>query len=378
MTTALIERDALDVAKNRHREGESDTIKLASVSVFKLAEGDDDPDGTFIAWVNTTGVKDAHYDVIVPGAWAEAIKTGPPPIGMWSHKLDTWIAKAVEVEEVMPGDKRLPEKIRKTKGAGAVRVKGQFNLDSAAGREAYANAQFFEDRVEWSVGFSYKWSDVTVDEEYDDDHNLVDITYFIEKVSKFYEFSMVYAGASPMTHIESLKGLLSPETAAAVDRELAARVKGGADTAVQPAAGEDTGAVDGSDAEIEVELEAGPAADAEVPAAKDAAEIVSTIEIVSLLSARMRAKVDGEDVVLVMDLESGTVTTEAGDSTDDSGDDEDDEDKSVDPADPEPGEPTADPQDDPGPEPDTTTAAADDDAMLMLAFEQERARLAVL
>lgn len=72
-----------------------------------------------------------------------------------SHDWDTPVSKTLSVKELLPGDKELPRRMPNgdpwPAGAGALKVKTQFNLDTQRGREAYSDVTFFGDEQEWCV-----------------------------------------------------------------------------------------------------------------------------------------------------------------------------------------------------------------------------------
>ena len=69
-----------------------------------------------------------------------------------SHDWDNPIAKTLDAVELMPGDPRLPAKLQAL-GAGGLKVRMQFNMETQAGREAFSNVKFYEDHAEWSIGY---------------------------------------------------------------------------------------------------------------------------------------------------------------------------------------------------------------------------------
>jgi hypothetical protein len=87
--------------------------------------------------VSVTGVEDRVQDIIEPKAYSETLATRDP-IGVWSHDDKTWVARAEEVKELLPGDPffRSEEFLAKMKqakkewpaAAGALLAKARFNL----------------------------------------------------------------------------------------------------------------------------------------------------------------------------------------------------------------------------------------------------------
>ena len=72
------------------------------------------------------------------------------PKGVWAHDWKQPIAKTLEAKELAPGDPSLPSDL---KTLGGCYIKGQFNLDTQRGREAYSDIKFgIVD--EFSIGYS--------------------------------------------------------------------------------------------------------------------------------------------------------------------------------------------------------------------------------
>ncbi|MEU8378695.1 2'-5' RNA ligase family protein [Streptosporangium sp. NPDC048865] len=135
------------------------TLEYKAVAPLAPAWGitADDEEGTFCALVAVTGVKDNVNDIIVPGAFAGTLIERTPK-GVHSHDDEQWTARTLIAEELMPGDPRLPRTTRDGKAwpraAGAVYIKGQFNLATKQGRDAYENVKFFKEQCEWSIGYA--------------------------------------------------------------------------------------------------------------------------------------------------------------------------------------------------------------------------------
>lgn len=121
-----------------------------------IVETDEDT-GLVTAIVSVTGVRDEVDDIIMPGAYKVSLQKRTPK-GVWSHDWNLWTAKTESVEEILPGDPRLPSITRagKTwpKEAGVLLVKARFNLETQQGREAFSNVRFFADECEWSIGYT--------------------------------------------------------------------------------------------------------------------------------------------------------------------------------------------------------------------------------
>ncbi|GHE31499.1 hypothetical protein GCM10017673_37790 [Streptosporangium violaceochromogenes] len=161
---------------------------------------DDDEEGTFTALVAVTGVEDTVEDVIVPGAVTASLAARLPK-GIHSHDDKQWTALTLVAEEWMPGDPRLPDKTRDGKPwpreAGAVFVKGQFNLATPEGRKAYENVKFFKQQCEWSVGY------VVTPGKSKRDRKGVRHIYELT----LYEYSTVLVAANPLAMTLEVKSL---------------------------------------------------------------------------------------------------------------------------------------------------------------------------
>lgn len=159
-------------------------------SVRGLSEAD----GIVEAIVSVTNVVDSVNDVIEPGAYKNTLRKRNPK-GVWSHDTNIPVAKTLKVEELMPGDERLPEDLRQ-QGAGALLVKMQFNLNTSRGRDAFHDVQFFAEEQEWSIGYSVPEGKSNTDEKSG--------IRFI-KALELYEYSPVIFGAAPNTRTLSVK-----------------------------------------------------------------------------------------------------------------------------------------------------------------------------
>jgi len=159
-------------------------------SVRGLSEAD----GIVEAIVSVTNVVDSVNDVIEPGAYKNTLRKRNPK-GVWSHDTNIPVAKTLKVEELMPGDERLPEDLR-SQGAGALMVKMQFNLNTSRGRDAFHDVQFFAEEQEWSIGYSVPEGKSSTDEKTS--------VRFIKQL-ELYEYSPVIFGAAPNTRTLSVK-----------------------------------------------------------------------------------------------------------------------------------------------------------------------------
>lgn len=159
-----------------------------------------DDEGIVEALVSVTGNVDNVNDVIEPGAYTKTLQERKPK-GVWAHDWNTPICKALDMEEWMPGDPRLPDFIQP--GHGALYVKAQFNLATQRGREAYSDVKFYGEDSEWSIGYSVPKGKSTKGD---------DGIRRIQEI-KLFEFSPVLFGAnsSARSLIKSAKAMFESE-----------------------------------------------------------------------------------------------------------------------------------------------------------------------
>ncbi|MFG1977015.1 2'-5' RNA ligase family protein [Nonomuraea fuscirosea] len=130
--------------------------RKGSTSSGAILTGDE---GVVEALVSITGVIDNVGDLIVPGTYRRTLAERRPK-GIFSHDTKVWTARTEAIEELMPGDPRLPKMTKDGKPwpreAGALYVKCRFNLASDDGRNAYETVRFFSetDECEWSIGYT--------------------------------------------------------------------------------------------------------------------------------------------------------------------------------------------------------------------------------
>jgi HK97 family phage prohead protease len=98
----------------------------------------DDQTGLIQAVVAVFSNVDSGNEQILPGFFTKSIARKLPK-GVWMHNWDQPIAKTIEARELLPGDPLLPASL---KGLGGAYIKGQFNLDTQRGREAYSDIKF--------------------------------------------------------------------------------------------------------------------------------------------------------------------------------------------------------------------------------------------
>lgn len=156
--------------------------------------GVDNVEGIVEAIVSVTNIVDHVNDLIEPGAYKMTLKKRNPKV-VWSHDTNIPVGKTLRVEELMPGDPRLPNDLAQ-QNAGALLVKMQFNLNTTRGRDAFYDVQFYGDEQEWSIGYSVPEGKYRVDEK-------SGIRYI--KQLDLFEYSPVIFGAAPATRTLSLK-----------------------------------------------------------------------------------------------------------------------------------------------------------------------------
>lgn len=100
-------------------------------------------------FVSVFNVIDADNERVLPGFFKASLARKMPK-GVWMHDWKQPVAKTLDARELAPGDSRLPDKIR---SYGGLYVKGQFNLDTQRGREAFSDLTFGT-VDEFSIGFT--------------------------------------------------------------------------------------------------------------------------------------------------------------------------------------------------------------------------------
>lgn len=105
-------------------------------------------EGIIEAVVSVFSNIDGANERVLPGAFAKSLKRKLPK-GVWMHDWASPVAKTVEAEELLPGDARLPEEIRHL---GGLYVKGQFNLGTQRGADAFSDLTFGT-VDEFSIGY---------------------------------------------------------------------------------------------------------------------------------------------------------------------------------------------------------------------------------
>lgn len=98
----------------------------------------DDQTGMIEAVVSVFSNVDSGNEKVMPGFFTKSIARKLPK-GVWAHDWTQPIAKTLEARELMPGDPMLPGNLKELGGAY---IKGQFNLGTQRGREAYSDIKF--------------------------------------------------------------------------------------------------------------------------------------------------------------------------------------------------------------------------------------------
>jgi HK97 family phage prohead protease len=98
----------------------------------------DSETGILEAIVSVFNNVDSGKEIVRPGFFTKSIEKKLPK-GVWMHKWDQPIARTLEAKELLPGDPMLPEKLMHL---GGTYIKGQFNLDTQRGKEAFSDIKF--------------------------------------------------------------------------------------------------------------------------------------------------------------------------------------------------------------------------------------------
>lgn len=169
--------------------------KAVSVVGVKIV---DEAQGIVEAVVSGIGNVDDGGDIVMPTFFESSLNTHLQklPKGVWSHDWDLPVAKTLETYTLPVGDPRLPKGLKEA-GAGGQYVKGQFNLRTQRGRDAFEDVKFFSasDEQEWSIGY------VPIITEVDENGNRQ------LKEGAWYEWSPVLFGMNPLTATVGVKNL---------------------------------------------------------------------------------------------------------------------------------------------------------------------------
>lgn len=144
-------------------------------------------EGIVEAIVSVFGNVDSYNERIMPGAFSKSIASYMPT-GVLSHDWENPVATTLHVEELAPGDTRLPEDIRLN---GGLFIRGQFFEEIPSSWEAYLKVKRKLFR-EFSIGY-----EVVSDGFKDGVRELYEI--------KLHEWSPVLVGANPATSLLAVK-----------------------------------------------------------------------------------------------------------------------------------------------------------------------------
>ena len=132
---------------------------------------------------------DSYNERVMPGAFTASLARKLPK-GVWMHNSALPVAKTIDAKELTAGNPLLPESL---KHLGGLWVKGQFNLETQRGREAFSD---IKNGIidEFSIGYIVEQDDFR-----DGVREL--------KSLKLLEWSPVLVGANPATSAISAKSL---------------------------------------------------------------------------------------------------------------------------------------------------------------------------
>ena len=199
MTLTLADHRKTPEARGLPKQLAFKTAETVEAPVGQMMAIDEDK-GIVTAVVSVTGVVDEVDDVIVPGAYRETLMKRRPKV-CWAHSWEHPIGKVLYIEELMPGDERLPPTTRDgqpwPKAAGALIASMQFNLRTAEGKDAFEVVRFYSESAEceYSIGYNVPPGRAATDGKG---------TRFI-KMLELYELSVVLFGAHTMTGTLSIK-----------------------------------------------------------------------------------------------------------------------------------------------------------------------------
>lgn len=115
-----------------------------------------DSEGIVDAYVAVTGIRDDVGDIIEPGFFEESLREIHPKMCL-GHDWNRPIGEPVEIEELYPGDPRLPKQTHDGKPwpaeAGALWTRSRYMLDTEDGRNAYKAAKFYGPKTAYSIGY---------------------------------------------------------------------------------------------------------------------------------------------------------------------------------------------------------------------------------
>lgn len=185
--------------------GQPDKLSFKRATESSTAAGQmiavDEAEGVVTAIVSVTGVIDEVDDIIEPGAYRETLLHRRPKV-CWAHDWKQPTGRVLYIEELLPGDSRLPTKTRDgkawPKAAGALVTTMQFNMRSTEGKQAFEAVRFYSEtgECEWSIGYQVPEGKATR-------HPRTHVRRI--KALELYEVSTVLFGAHTMTGTLSIK-----------------------------------------------------------------------------------------------------------------------------------------------------------------------------
>lgn len=152
-------------------------------------------EGIIEAIVSVFSNTDNAGEKVMPGAFQKSIAHKLPK-AVWQHDWRSPIGKTLEVIELQPGDPRLPRELSQS---GGLYVKGQLNLRTQRGKEAYEDLAFGS-LDEFSIGYQVIKDNV-------DTSGVRELHEIL-----LHEWSPVLIGMNPDTQLLSLKNDVAPTT----------------------------------------------------------------------------------------------------------------------------------------------------------------------
>lgn len=190
--------------------GQGDHKSLPFVD-FKDLSTQDAP-GTIEAIVSVFNNKDFANEVVMPGAFKNSLTRKLPRMA-WSHDWMTPVGKTLQAIELLPGDARLPVDLM---GLGGLYVKGQFNLNTTRGKDAYEDLKFGS-IDEFSIGYKIVRAHRVTEEGDNVEADPFDFIFGGGGKSVLYldeldlvEWSPVLAGMNDRTQLIGVKGANGP------------------------------------------------------------------------------------------------------------------------------------------------------------------------
>lgn len=164
-----------------------------------VIEANDDT-GVVEAYVAVTGTRDEVGDIIEPGSFIRTLKALRPKMCL-GHDWNRPIGEPQEIEELAPGDPRLPDETADgapwPAEAGALYTKNRYILGTQDGRDAYEHAKFYGPRTAYSIGYVVKRKRMGIDHRGRK-------TRYIQDVD-LYEYGPVLHGAHSHARQRSVK-----------------------------------------------------------------------------------------------------------------------------------------------------------------------------